>query len=276
MKINRFLATTVTNTLLLLLLGVSLYIIEGGREKIRALESEFVVSVYLSDTTSTQTKDNMESLLKNHPSVVATSYISPEMAFEEFSEQVDVKLDKLFESSPLPGSFRINLSPKSVVEDFEKEVAQIAGVEEVNYPHQLREEVREGVRLLSYYVLGFAFVLALVLLVIYHNTIRMDVAASSDRIARAVAGRIPLKDIRRPFRRRAYVQGVMAALVAAIILVLMVEVVTLPIDKLSVDRMSLGVIISCMILTGMILSLLFTLRAVERILKKVRPRKTRN
>ncbi len=276
MKINRFLATTVTNTLLLLLVGVSLYIIEGGREKVRALESEFVVSIYLSDTTSTATKGTLEKFLENDERVLSTSYISPELALEEFSSQVDIKLEDFFESSPLPSSFRVKLNPRSVVEDMEKELATMAGVEQVSYPHELREEVREGVRQISYYVLGFGFVLGLVLLVIYHNTIRMDVAASSDRIAKAVAGRIPLKSIRRPFRRRAYVQGVMAGLVAAIILVVMVEVVTLPIDKLSVDRMSLGVIISCMILTGMSLSLLFTLRAVERILKKVRPRRTRN
>ncbi len=269
MKINRFLATTVTSTLLLLLSGVSLYMIEGANRKVQSITSEFVLSLYLNDTVSQMQIKSLDSLIKSDAKNIAHyEYISSDQAAQEFSKEIEIDLSELFESSPLPASYRISLTPKADVKAIEERFVSLEAVAESYYPYELSQEVDAGINQLSYYILGFGVVLAFVMFIVYYNTIRMDVAASSDRIARAIHRRMPIKEIRTPFLRRAYAQGTISGVLASIILVIATEVVTLPIEKLTIGFNYVAVILSMMILTGMILSLTFTTFALNRIIKK--------
>ncbi|MFI3294550.1 MAG: permease-like cell division protein FtsX [Rikenellaceae bacterium] len=269
MKINRFLATTITSTLLLLLTGVSFYLITGASQKVESITREFVLSLYLGQEVTPEQRASIEEILTaQSQSIQSYEYISAEQAAQEFSKEIEVDFSGLFESSPLPSSYRISLTPTAQIKELEERLQQIEGVSESYYPHELSKEVEAGIEQLSYYILGFGVVLAFVLIIVYYNTIRMDVAASSDRIARALHRRMPINEIRTPFLRRAYAQGTISGVLASIILLIATEVVTLPVEKLNVELSEVIVILAMMIILGMIFSLIFTTFALNRIIRK--------
>lgn len=269
MRINSFFATTVSITMLLLLGGVATYLMLGANAKAVQLKSEFTLSIYLQDTISKVDRLQIESNLNGDKNVEAVRFVSAEQAAGYFSRQISVEFRSLFDNSPLPASFEVNLKPSANVKAFEKQVAAWPGVEDVNYPHALAGEVSEGIVQLSFYIIGFAVVLAFVFFIVLRNTVKMDVAASSDRIARAVHQRMPIVQIRSPFMLRAYSQGALAGALSCVFLYLATDGIAtlLPLSKLPVDMPLMGVIFSVMILIGILFTSFFTYLTVNEQIK---------
>lgn len=267
MRINKFFATTVSLFLLLLIGGVASYLTLGGYAKSEAMLSDFRVGVYLADSLTKDQVYDIENLIKNDKVVAQVLFVSKADAAKEFEAQLGVKFNG---DNPLPISMRVKLKKNSDVNAFIRKVKQIKGVESVDFPSQVVSEVKSNLRTIGLFVVGFGVVLALVILIIFRNVVRMDVAASSEAIAKAVQQRVPIGIIREPFLVRAFTSGAMAGGLASVFMLIITQgiAVMYPITKLDIDLSLMFVIFAVMMLAGMLLSWFFAYCAVGNQVEK--------
>lgn len=261
MRINKFFATTVSLFLLLLVGGFASYLVVGANEKGKQLLSEFKVAVYVADSVSDEQICALEKRFTEDKQVEEVEFISKRAAADEFATQFGISVG---EKNPLPASFRIRLKKNIDVKKFEVQVADFKGVDEIDYPYSIAQDVKNNLRTMGYFAGGFCFVLAIVILIVFRNVIRMDVAASAEMVREATMRRMPINYIRQPFIVRAFTQGAMAGGLASVFLFLTTTgIATLyPFTKLPIDLSVMFVIFAVMILTGILLSWLFAYMAV--------------
>src|SRR5207237_298976 len=144
--------------------------------------------VYLSDTLTPSQKVEMIGRLQQLYGAV--TYVSKDQAWKEFSEQVgDPALLQAVGANPLPASLRIKLRPEllnyAAMERAAQQVSQFPQVEDVRYGgdwvrrlDQLKDGLVRG-------AIAVGTVVALAVVFVLYNTIRLGVLA---RLARRDVG----------------------------------------------------------------------------------------
>jgi len=181
-------ATSVmTLTAGLLVLGVFLLVTFNVTRLLAGLESRKEVAVYLKDGTPAEAREQIEHRFALHPAVAKSTFVSKEEAWDEFSASVHVDglLDAVGEN-PLPDSFRLELKP-----DF-RDAATIHGLEaEVKAWDEVEDVVTGGdwllrldrfARIVMWVTLAVGLAVALSIMAIVSNTVRLTVVARQDLI----------------------------------------------------------------------------------------------
>lgn len=266
MRINKFFATTFSIFMLLLLGGVASYLFLGGIDKSERLLGEFRVGVYIADSVSGEKVCELENKIKQDTRVESLTVVGKEDAAREFDQKLGIKLG---DKNPLPISFRVKLKKGVDVKAFDRQVAQMVGVEQVDYPYAIANDVQGNLKTLAYFGFGFCVILGLVIVVVFRNVVRMDVAASSEAVKEAVARRMPTTYIRQPFLVRAFTQGAIAGGLASVFLFIATNAIATlyPFTNLNIDIAVMLVICAIMTLAGMLLSWLFAFFAVGNQIK---------
>lgn len=266
MKIQKFFATTVTIFLLLMVSGFAAYLFLGATQKSNQLLSGFKVSVYLSDTLTNEQISVIEQQIKGDNKVASVTVVSKQAAAKEFTQKFGIAIS---EKNPLPVSLRVTLKAGVDTKNYVNTVSKLSGVEQVDYPSEIVADVKNNLSTISKFANAFCVVLVLVVLIIFRNAIRMDVAASVVEIDYAVKRKMHPSEIRQPFLVRAFTQGAIAGGLASLFLFLATDgVATIyPSTKLPIDLSVMFVIFAVMILCAMLLSWLFAYFAVQYQIK---------
>ena len=136
--------------------------------------------VYLRDEV---TPDQREALIARLTELYGTAtYVSPEQAWEEFSQQVgDPQLLQAVDQNPLPASLRVRLRPELLnypaMEQAAKQVSQFPEVEDVRYGGEWVRRLDELQATLARGSLVVGVAVALAILLIIYNIIRLTVMA---------------------------------------------------------------------------------------------------
>ncbi|RQW26519.1 FtsX-like permease family protein [Rhodobacteraceae bacterium CH30] len=159
----------------------------------------------------------VESTLKNHPKVGGFAFIDKDHALEALEARNGIAgMSEGLDGNPLPDAFVVK--PASLqtqdLDLLQKELSGLPMVENVQFDaawaQRLSQLLKLGEQLTLF--LGIAFAVALVL--VTHNTIRMQILARRDEIN--ISKLIGASDsfIRRPFLYHALWQGLLSALLA--------------------------------------------------------------
>lgn len=142
--------------------------------------------VYLRDEVSTQDREALIDRLSQHYGRV--SYVSKEMAWSEFANQVgDPDLLEAVEGNPLPASLRIRLRPELLhhraMEETARQVSGFPEVEDVRFGGEWVRRLDDLGTGLQRGAVAVGIVVALAVLFILYNTIRLTVLARRSQVA---------------------------------------------------------------------------------------------
>ncbi len=223
------LATVVTVTVSLALLGVGLLISTQVDLARTILYQEVEVSIFLLDSVTEQQRADFEQELRNNPEVEDVIYESKELAYEH-AQQIFADDEAILDSidaNDLPASFRVSLEDPENFNVVRSQYIEYPGVDEVVDQRDtldrfftLMNSVRRGAIAVS--ILQLIAAAALI-----SNTIRITAFARRDQTGIMKLVGATNWYIRLPFILEGIVAGVAGALLAGGLLVLgMVTIVS--------------------------------------------------
>jgi cell division transport system permease protein len=173
--------------------------------------------VYLKDgVTEAQREAVMQSLERLYGTA---TYVSKEQAWEEFSQQVgDPSLLEAVDQNPLPASLRVKLRPEllhyDAMEEAARQVSQFPEVEDVRYGAEWVRRLDELKDRLGRGAIASGILMALAVLFVIHNTIRLSVQTRKTQVE--IMSRLGASDrfIATPFAFEAVFQTAIAAVIA--------------------------------------------------------------
>ncbi|HVP14335.1 MAG TPA: permease-like cell division protein FtsX [Terriglobales bacterium] len=207
----------VSLTATLLLCAVFLLLTNNARRAVRFIGDRREMVVYLRDDVSPALRDSLIGRL----TVLygAVTYVSKQQAWDEFSQQVgDPQLLQAVDQNPLPASLRVRLRPEllnySAMEQAAKQVQQFPEVEDVRYGGEWVRRLDELQATLTRDSLAVGVVVALAILLVIYNTIRLSVMTRRREVEIMIRLGASDRFIATPLTIEAVGQTLLAALIA--------------------------------------------------------------
>ena len=178
---NKFMAvaSVLTVTLSMFILGVFLAVVLNMNHMAGYLESQVEMSVYLKDGLTTEQVMGVGRRLKALPELSDLSFTNKDQAMEEFRERLGDQAGILdaVNGNPLPSSYQLSFSDPEALKSAASAVAKYEEVESVQYGQDIIEQlykVSQAIRVSGIVLIVF---LAGAELFIISNTIRLTVFA---------------------------------------------------------------------------------------------------
>jgi cell division transport system permease protein len=230
------------------------------------------ISVYLNDDTREVDIFSLQKTLDSKKYVKETIYITRERAAEDFQKELGEDFVEFLGYNPLPSSIDVKLHADYANPDsfavLEKEFRSYPQVADVAYQKDLIYAVNLNIRKISLAILIFSSLLLVIAFALINNTIRLSVYSKRFiiRTMQLVGAHHFL--IRRPFLLKGITQGVVAAFLAMLLLILTLIIVEKQLEGLFSfqDFRILGLLFAFIIFIGVFLAWLSTLLSVNKYL----------
>lgn len=218
----QFITSSISTMLVLLLLGMVVFFVLSANNLSKYVRENISFSVLISDDMKEADALKFQKKLNEEPFVKETSYISKEQALKEQSEAMGTDPAEFLGYNPFTASIEIKLNADYANSDsiswIEQKIMQNKKVMEINYPQDLLDAVNSNIRKISFLLLGLAALLTLISFALINNTIRLAIYSKRFLIHTMKLVGASWGFIRRPFLRRNFWIGVLAAFVADCIL----------------------------------------------------------
>ena len=265
---NSYLISTVSMALVLFLLGSVGYLMFVTMIASDSLKESIAVTVELRNGISAEARDRIAERLSAHELVRAVTFVSKEEKLEdsEFRKLFGNRFEEVLDENPLLDSYELTLTSHSenqeAVQAFLTEAERIDGVKQVSFPAQLAEQLHGTVNRIRLILLLFSGALAVISLILLNNTIRL--AIYSKRYLINTMKRF----IMRPFLGNSVTQGILAGLGASGLFLASMYGLneTVPGILTAAEYEKVLLILGAMIVAGILLSLIFTWRALNRFI----------
>ncbi len=207
----------VSLTATLLLCAVFLLLTHNARRAVNFIGDRREMVVYLRDDVGPALRDSLVARLGELYGAV--TYVSKQQAWEEFSQQIgDPQLLQAVDQNPLPASLRVRLRPELLnfpaMEQAAKQVAQFPEVEDVRYGGEWVRRLDELQATLMRDSLAVGMLVALAVLLVIYNTIRLSVMARRREVEIMIRLGASDRFIAAPLTIEAVGQTLLAALIA--------------------------------------------------------------
>lgn len=218
---------------------------------------------------------DMQSLRKKIDAmemVKTTEFVSAEEASKRLAVTLGKDYVDLAEGNPVPPSIEVRLFAEfATSENFTKIEQQMQNNEFVDTIHYDRlhiQTLNANIKRISYFLLGFGFLLFIISTVLIHNTIRLSIYSKRFLINTMQLVGATNNYIRQPFILRGAFQGFMSAMLSIAMLTGLLYFLQKEMKDFVkyLDFELLGILFLSIILIGILLSVLATYFAVNRFL----------
>lgn len=219
---NSYMTAGVSVSLVLCLIGIEcVLLLSAGALLTRMRENVTITAVLSQEADSTQCA-RLERMLEASDGYSSFRYVSKEEALQEHIVSLGEDPTAFLGYNPLSASYEIHPSelysnPDSLAQEAER-LESLPYVSEVLYPRDLTDLMNRNVHDFSYILLGVALLLLLVSMVLIVNTIRLQIYSKRFIINTMTLVGATSWVIRRPFVLRNMLMGLIAGIVALIVL----------------------------------------------------------
>ncbi|MBX3254372.1 MAG: permease-like cell division protein FtsX [Chitinophagaceae bacterium] len=258
---------------LLILIGVFGWLVINGSKLERYFRSNVQVQVYLKDDMSAEDADKLLEAIKAKPYTVSAVPISKAEAKKKYMEEGNESWEGVLDENPLKRSVDFNLKPEYVNKDslniIVEELSQVANVDDVKYPRDVVVNLEDTVKKVGWVLLGIVALLGALVLILIDNTIKLAMFSNRFLIKTMQMVGATRWFISKPFDIKAVVNGLISALIAIAVLVLLIIGVEswLPAIKVLRDFTLLGILFVGIIVIGIVITFISTHRSVTKYLK---------
>lgn len=267
-----YLTLVISVSLVLFLLGILGLVLINAKELSDYFRESLSFSVMLDDDAREADIRMLQKDLDAKPYVKSTVYVSKDEAASKMKEDLGEDFISFLGDNPLPPSIDVYLyagytSPDSVA-GIEKYVLEYPFVKEVYYEESLLFLINENVRKISLFLLVISAFLFLIAITIINNTIRLAIYSKRFLIRTMELVGATKSFIRKPFLIRSVYHGVLAALIAMILLMGLLYLIEKEFYMMFSFESTKLLVILCVILIilGILINLVSTYLSVNRYL----------
>lgn len=273
---NSHLISVVSISLVLFLLGLILMMGFLGNELSHYVKENITVSVILTEDLSDIKIRKMRDDLESQPYVKSTEYISKEQASLEMQRELGENPETFLGFNPFHASIEVKLKSEYTHPDslpiIEKRLASEASVSDVQYRRDMIQMVNQNIRRVGVVLFVLFVVLIVISFVLINNTVRLLIYSKRFLIyTMRLVGATP-GFIRRPFIRHNIFSGLIAGLIAILMLTGLLYYVRhefMGIEEV-LGRDTLWFIYGIVLIAGIFLSVVAAYFAINRYLRMAR------
>ena len=223
---NAYLSSVISISLVLLLVGVAAMLLVNARSVSDYFKENMQVTVMMKqNVTDEAAMDYQNSILDGKRFIKKSVFVSKEQGQREMADMLGEDFLEVFETSPIPVSIDITLKAEYVSADslevVRREIAASPLVDEVVYQSSLVDALNANLNKISAVLGVFIALLLFISFVLINNTVRLNVYARRFTIHTMKLVGATRSFIRAPFLVQAAFQGVFAAFIAIIALIVM-------------------------------------------------------
>lgn len=258
---------------LLILVGILGWFVINGSKLERYFRGSVQVQVYLRENAPQKDIDSLISYIKAKPYAGAAEHVTKEMAREKFLQEGNEDWDKVLNYNPLPASIDFNLKSEYVTKDtltnIVTDLSQNIIVSEVKYPDEVVSNLNNVVRKVGWVLLGAVTLLAILVLILIDNTIKLAMFSNRFLIKTMQMVGATRWFISKPFDVKAVINGFISAIIAIAVIVVFIFGVErwLPEIKALRDYTLLALLFLAIIIIGIVITFISTHRSVTKYLK---------
>jgi cell division transport system permease protein len=250
-------------------LGIFIWIAKNTSD---ALKESVFIQVEMVDTTQS-TYDNFKAELENLNGVKQVKFVSKDIAAAKLKKEINDDFINVIGYNPLFNSFEVNIKSElfnpEVLESTKKTILKSSLVKDANYPKVISKTLNKNLRKISLILGAITLFLLIIAVILIDSTIRL--AMFSDRFlikSMQLVGATRWFIIR-PYIWRGILNGILSALIASGLLVLILYLFDKYTQLLELQKelKYLSIIFFGLILLGVILSFISTFFAVNKYLR---------
>jgi cell division transport system permease protein len=218
--------------------------------------------------------DYVKDNISTKPYANNVEFITKEMARAKFIGDGNEDWSKVLDYNPLPASIDFYLDPLYVNKDSIKIISADLSknfiISEVKYPDAVVSNLNNIVRKIGFFLLGLAIALAVIVIILIDNTIKLAMFSNRFLIKTMQMVGATRWFISKPFDKRAIINGLISALLAIAsisIIIYGVESWWLPEIKALRDNIMLALLFLIITLIGISITFISTHRSVMKYLK---------
>ena len=275
---NAYLSSVISISLVLLLVGVASMLLVNAKSVSDYFKENMQISVMMKQNVSDEVALDFKESLENERYIKSTTFISKEQGQRELAQQLGDDFLDIFETSPIPVSIDVTLEADYVSADsleiVRAEIARSKLVDEVVYQRSLVDALNANLSRISMILGVFIALLLFISFVLINNTVRLNVFSRRFTIHTMKLVGATRSFIRAPFLVQSAFQGVFAAFIAIIALVVIMYFLRSGFEQLfEIFRLDLlltvfGIVLAsglaiCLISTYFVVNKLISLRKDE-------------
>lgn len=222
---NAYLSSVISISLVLLLVGVAAMLLVNAKGVSDYFKENMQVTVMMKQAVSDEAAMDFQAELEGERFIKSTRFISKEQGQREMADMLGDDFLDVFETSPIPVSIDVTLKADYVSADslevVRNRISVSELVDEVVYQTSLVDALNANLGRISMVLSVFIGLLLFISFVLINNTVRLNVYARRFTIHTMKLVGATRSFIRAPFLVQAAFQGVFAAFIAIIALVIM-------------------------------------------------------
>ncbi len=263
-------------TLVLFFLGIVGWFVINANKLSDYFRENIEVQVYLRGDVRPKDSTAIMQYMATRPYIKTYSYINKALARERYlKDNNNESWDKILDYNPLPNGIFFHLNKEYANTDsLEKIVAAIQAdqsvlVSDVHYEKDLVSKLNKNLRNLSLVLLGLAIVLAIVVIILIDNTIRLAMFSNRFLIKTMQMVGATRWFIARPLSVRAIINGAVSGIIASILLYSGIIAAEHFLPELSAiqDQKLIILLFIVLILIGITITLFSTYRSALKYLR---------
>lgn len=211
----QFVTSCISTTLVLLLLGMVVFFVLAAHNLSVYVKENINFSIVISDDMKERDILRLQKSLNGESFVKSTEYISKKQALKEQTEAMGTDPQEFLGYNPFSASIEVKLKSDYANADsiakIEKQIRKNTDIQDVLYQKDLVDAVNDNIRKISLLLLGLAVILAMISFALINNMIRLSIYSKRFLIHTMKLVGASWSFIRRPFLRRNFWIGVLAA-----------------------------------------------------------------
>ncbi|MBS9525212.1 permease-like cell division protein FtsX [Litoribacter ruber] len=274
----KFFGVLFSITLSLFIVGLFGVIVIQAKTLTSIIRENIELQVFLNKNISEEEKKKIGTWLESQPYVLAKdgdkriNFTSSDEAAESFLADTGEDFSKFLDDNPLRDSYTLAIAEEyqtsEQIEEIVEEIHSLNGVFEVTYMNDLVESINQNLMKVSLVMGAFILILVLTVIMLINNTIRLALFSQRFLIRSMQLVGATRGFIRKPFLGRAFFFGALAGIFASALLLGLIEYAKANVDGFGAlqNYELLLILFGALIISGALLSVLSTLRAVNKYL----------
>ena len=270
-KVRRsYIVSTISISLVIFLMGTVGYMLSAAITTAHTLRSSITLSAELDNSIGEERRTQIEQQIGSFEGVESVTYSPKESKIEdeEFRKMFATEIESILEENPLRNSFEVAIGTrdKAATDALVDKLSAIEGVVYVAYPASTIEQLHSTITKITIILAAFGGALLIISLILLNNTIRLAIFSRRYLINTLKLVGATKGYIMRPFLSTAAKQGVWAGLAASVLFggALFGLSGAMPEIMATSELTKAAIVVGSMIVGGVVISLLFTLIAVNK------------
>ena len=270
-KVRRsYIVSSISIALVLFLLGSVGYMLTAAFTTAHTLRNSVTLSAELEGGVTTERRTAIEGELLAIEGITGVEFAAKEDKIndEEFRRMFASEIENILSENPLRDSYEVHIGAmdSQATTAMADRIATIEGVVYVAYPASTIERLHSTINKIIYGLLAFGGALLIISLILLNNTIRLAIFSRRYLINTLKLVGATKGYIMRPFLSTAAKQGIWAGAAACVMFIASLYALSGAMPEIisTSELLKVAITAGAMLVGGMLISLLFTVFAVNK------------